>query len=153
MKRLLLAMLVVGVLFGLARADIRYRIRARTGEIPAMWLKDPDQGGIPVCRDHEMIDRLWRTLFRMPTVTVHENGTIDIDLAVGQPALKAEEQTTYATGKLVAYWDSSTPGIFFGVSIKERASQPPRIEVVVVRGKPGEKADCALKWIGLGDKY
>jgi len=151
MQRFFLAVVVVVLCVHSSFADIRYRIRPRTGEVISMWQRDPDQGGIPVCTDREMTDRLWRTLFRLPTVTVHENGTIDIDLAVGQPALKAEEQTKYTTGKLVAYWDSSTPGIFFGVSIKERAALPPVVEVVVVRQQPGNI--CALKWVGLGDKY
>lgn len=152
MQRLLLGFVLVGLVSPSALADIRYRIRPRTGEILSMWQLTPDKEiTIPACRDSEMQDRLWRTLFRLPTVTVHENGTIDIDLAVGQRALKAEEQTKYASGKLVAYWNSNTPGIFFGVSIKERAAFPPIIEVVVVREEPGKI--CGLKWVGLGDKY
>lgn len=151
MQRLLITMIFVGLFSASASADIRYRIRPRSGEVISMWQRNPDQGSIPVCHDGDMTERLWRTLSRLPTVTVREHGTIDIDLAAGQPALKAEEQSAYTTGKLVAYWNSSTPGIFFGVSIKERASQPPRIEVVVVREAPGKT--CALKWVGLGDKY
>jgi hypothetical protein len=150
MKQISLALVCIVLFSSWAAADIRYRIRPRSGEVASTWLADPDQGDIPVCHDAAMIDRLWRTLFRLPTVTVREKGTIDIDLAVGQAALPAGEQKAYTTGKLVAYWDSSTPGIFFGVSIKERPTLPPRVEVVVVRESPNR---CALKWIGLGDKY
>ena len=89
-------------------------------------------------------------MLRMPVVTVHENKTVDINL--GEGTLKADDHHVLTTGKTIGYWSTSTPGITFGASIKERPAYPPRIEVVIIQYDAKENW-CGVKWVGIGDKF
>lgn len=141
--------LLVLLLPSTARADIRYRVRPRLG-----WLVPPtgSDGKVHACADRAIEARLWRTLLKYPVVTVRQDRTIDIDLGEGGKQ-RADDQHALTTGKLIGYWDTNTPGITFGASIKERLTLPPRIEVVVMMNMDDPVAWCGVKWVGLGDKF
>lgn len=145
---LVLIVLMTCMLATIAHADIRYRVRPRLGELVPPVGSD---GKVHACGP-DITARLWRTLFRYPVVTVHQDQTIDIDLGEGAK-LPADDQHALATGKLIGYWSSRTPGITFGASIKERPTLPPRIEIVVMRNMDDPATWCGAKWVGLGDKF
>jgi len=152
MNRLLCVIAVVVSSTSMASADIRYRVHPRLGEMDSF-------GRAPRKFDCDGSTRIkfWAALAKQPVITVHEDKSVDIAFNF-ETGAKITASRHYATlrGKVIGFWSSAIPGLTFGVSIEERATKPPLVEVSLDVDIPlpdGSKSVCSEKWSGIGDKF
>jgi len=124
-------------------ASIRYQIHPRQGDY--VLLKH-------VCDDRVLKERLWKVIRKLPVITAHQDGTLDLDLDVGTTYKPDKLFIHENTDKVVGWWLTSTPGVTIGVSLEERPKYPPLVQVVVKDVRP-DASWCAAMWLGIGDKF
>jgi len=140
-----------------ARADIRYRIRPRNGELDSFGHDEVRYGECP----NEVRYKLRRTLALQPVLTVDsKTQTLRVnfffdDKAADRNELAAASQFKSKDGVIVGEWQSANPGFSYGASLEERRDKPPKVRlwVNVETTKPDGKALCSETWTGMGEKF
>lgn len=148
----IIALAVIVATVGVADADIRYRVRPRFGEMESF-------GRTPRKFDCDNATRIkfWGALAKQPVITVRQDKTVDIafNFETGEK-IPAARNYKSLRGQIIGFWTSAIPGLTFGVSIEERPTKPPIVEVsldVDITLPDGSKTICSEKWSGIGDKF
>jgi hypothetical protein len=159
LSKALAALILLGGMVTETRADIRYRIRPRFGELDSFG-REP-QGACT----RDIQNKLWSALMRYPVLIVDSRTeTLSINFFYDGTVAAADRNKTAATNqrttesRVTGTWLSTNPNITFGASVEERRFKTPLVKLSITVRMPKDSTHaveraCTETWTGMGEKF